>query len=794
METQVHPNSPETWKAFAKSSAVTAIPLRSFSHDDNNTRTYVRRDIYLDDSVVFPPQRDTISIYADVLAFTKEEVEIKVPADGTVEIYARVITASSPVHLKFVDDDPSSYSYVEIHASVLDQPVTFSPFGSDKKAPLNLGNNSGKVGVKINRDKGFEYSPSYRRLEVYEDEFVKLLQTQLRMALVHFWRMPTVAMSLCSHVTRATAVSDSRSLLNPQAKSLEQQLAAQRLAGPNTSYFPPLHFSQYKNSLVATVDAADAFQQQYDRFQDRGSSLEDQLAAWGSMLQNAKNSATMRKTMRNLSEKKYEDACDVVSRTSHQFELDNIALIGKEAVFKAGIHQWEADVKLKATIEIFMALAQFAIGVGQIFIGSPAAAVGAPAQAAKAIETVKKVESVTSKIGKFVKSETFGKLLNCATGLKDLYPKIDIAVKSLKKLDQDPDTKILRQSAISGDATSLESLAIWDKWALDVDHQMAFAVEQKIKGAAEFRLALRKHAINGKLVAEARVVAISAGQEFIQSQLENNLAQKNITALDNLERDFKDKHKKVEAAEAHFFDRLLGVRISTTIQMQNLIWAYKYYALQDSRVELDPLNQTTQYRQDIATLETEFNEAQSIFNNLQESTAFVPPRKLPLDYSTEIVESLKSKHSASFTLVPWADDADKESSLAGPFDRGSHFRILGGTVTLVGAKPKPESLGSDGTMEVRVRVTTSGTYDDIHDKTIFHFTSVPHKVNHNYIMNADGEEVRVSAKWAYGENQAKPTPFTQWTLSLTEPDALDLTGLTGVKLSWKCKVQLSSFY
>src|SRR5690625_794307 len=99
---------------------------------------------------------------------------------------------------------------------------------------------------------------------------------------------------------------------------------------------------------------------------------------------------------------------------------------------------------------------------------------------------------------------------------------------------------------------------------------MEVAVEESIDGAIAYQLALRKHAINGKQLAQAQVEAIKACQEFIHAKLELNLFQRDIQELEKLMENFRREEETYARAEAKFYDRLIALRTSVVIEMRNL--------------------------------------------------------------------------------------------------------------------------------------------------------------------------------------------------------------------------------
>lgn len=150
-----------------------------------------------------------------------------------------------------------------------------------------------------------------------------------------------------------------------------------------------------------------------------------------------------------------------------------------------------------------------------------------------------------------------------------------------------------------------------------------------------------------------------------------------------------------------------------------------------------------------------------------------------------MIQGLQSdSHSASFTLAPTLDPKAQDS-FASVFNDGSHFRLEGLETFLQGVVPRPDAL-KNGVGRVDIDISTSGVYADIQGNKIFHFTSLPRQVRLSYEIAKDGTVLDTLVQAIFPtQEHAEPTPFTQWTIKLRNPEELDLSGLTGVELHWK---------
>ena len=229
-----------------------------------------------------------------------------------------------------------------------------------------------------------------------------------------------------------------------------------------------------------------------------------------------------------------------------------------------------------------------------------------PVDVDKVIDTVEKVEEAGKQAGQFLQSDVLKKVLKSGYAIYKLYPDVKNAIKIAESLNKISDPTHLKDvQGGAADANAEMALAAWDKWVLDSDDQMGYAVDQKIEGAAAFRAALRKHAINGKELARVEAEAIKAGHEYIHATLELRGAENDFARLKDLRQEDEKAQVISGEAEAKLFDRYLSVRTSIMIQMRNLTWAYKYATLespltqvnilgdvQDDRLAMDDLIQS----------------------------------------------------------------------------------------------------------------------------------------------------------------------------------------------------------
>lgn len=439
---------------------------------------------------------------------------------------------------------------------------------------------------------------------------------------------------------------------------------------------------------------------------------------------------------------------------------------------------------------------------------------------------------------KSLSPENMKNLKDATEAVANLYEATEKIAEMMETLSEDIDTDMpevpdSNLGTKDQGRDGILTLGAWDQWTLEADDSMDFAVSREIGGAAEYRLELWKHAIDGKVAAQTRLQTIKAGQEYAQVAL--RLTERDVQRLTTLRATFQTDINAVEEAKAMFYDRMIMIRTSVLIELQKAIWAYKYYSLETSKVVLDPLKSNADLKADAQLIVQELTNWKEVRSSdpsrsgalhschsipmLIFNLAFTPPpmlaskvslqfpsfhsvmmpnkRQLGLSYGPQFIQSLKSVGKATFTLTPDIPGSSDMLALkiSGPFTGGSHFRVFGLRAYLVGAKPKPTN--TDGS--VTLTISTSGIYNDIQDSQVFTFTMLPLSRRFQYSpmqgtapSGQDGFGKILADSIIQSHDYVDPTPFAQWTIMLKNVDQVDLSGLTDITLIWQGNAIFSS--
>ncbi|KAJ8059761.1 hypothetical protein OCU04_011397 [Sclerotinia nivalis] len=456
------------------------------------------------------------------------------------------------------------------------------------------------------------------------------------------------------------------------------------------------------------------------------------------------------------------------------------------------------------------------MAIGEIAIGDPAGAAAAPAAAASAVKVATEAANVANS---FLKPETIKAIKGGAEAVLKLYESTSTAVNDIQsKIDDVTDaSKVILKPAggdVSGDDQSnadlaaIFSLAAWDDWMLQSDAQMVYAVEQSIGGAGAYQLELRRHAIDGKLLVQARAQAVKLGQEYIQLRLQLHATQANKSRLQQLYDTYQGEQEAALEAQGYFYDQVFMLRNSIMIYMRDAVWAYKYYTLSDSSIVLDPLKTTLQYQQDSQMILQQVTLCKENYSS--DFTPFsltIQTLELPLDYPTSVVTALQSdSHSVTITFSPSITSTSTFSSItpaisssslppvARPFTGGSRFRVFGMRAFLLGAKPLPTSFSPvTSKAPILLTISTSGIYNDVQDNVVYGYTMKPLERTFKYMVTKDGT-VQLPYTFdsiIHSADYVDPTAFAQWTVKIENANSLDLSGLTGLELYWEGNARLN---
>ncbi|KAI1661148.1 hypothetical protein F4813DRAFT_385684 [Daldinia decipiens] len=126
--------------------------------------------------------------------------------------------------------------------------------------------------------------------------------------------------------------------------------------------------------------------------------------------------------------------------------------------------------------------------------------------------------------------------------------------------------------------------------------------------------------------------------------MEAVLCERDVERLKSLIDKYEGQEDVYETAKTNLFDHFMALRTSLVIEMRNITWAYKYYALKYSRVILDVLKSTAEYRQDKLAIKQDIDNADAATSGLYQDVqddqilSFTSPRQVR-NFSYELLAS-----------------------------------------------------------------------------------------------------------------------------------------------------------
>ena len=276
----------------------------------NVYNTYIKRAIYLNELKLMNPTDQLLYLYTDVFTFRQLKVTLLSVVYNKIQMSTRVITADKPIQLKF---NPENMGYtVYIYANVLEKPLSVS-LGDNKPQALKFGAGPEYVGVKLTVHKD-AVNCTYQKAFAnnFDEDFQASLDTQLRIALALFWSRTSIAISICSYVAAATTNPALYPQTNAQSVALGQQLAAQAMTGPDMGYAPVLKIDQYLPTVRDALETVSAFDDQYQRFQDKEQDVDQIIDVWSLMLNSTQTQLAINKNLSSSAWEKYQNAYTAV--------------------------------------------------------------------------------------------------------------------------------------------------------------------------------------------------------------------------------------------------------------------------------------------------------------------------------------------------------------------------------------------------------------------------------------------------------------------------------------------------
>ncbi|XXF77888.1 hypothetical protein P2318_33280 [Myxococcaceae bacterium GXIMD 01537] len=564
------------------------------------------------------------------------------------------------------------------------------------------------------------------------------------MATALFTSKPDVAGSMLQWVKKASAGSPSAASLQLQSSALLLALQSQSTGGP--TFVPSLSRAVYVDQSRAFIEAADAYDQQYQRFSDKNENIAARKAAAQVMQGNYRDAAAYADAL-------IAQADDNHSRARASLEAVKASLASQQnqvetagILFRNGLKNWEEDAKTQAALTLtFTSIGMLANILTAI--GKGGAGIDGSSEAGKGMESVANI------------GESLEKLTSAMEAASEFFETLD----KLAKLDATrlpPALTMPEPDAL--DPNDPSGGLYWSTFQIEADASVQSAIDAGVDGAREYKAALDLLVVYGQAQASAMLAVARTAQELARLRLQKWLATSQQARLDDYIATLDAAREPNDQMMQMLFERYLDIKRWLFISVQSYAWAYRYWALRDSRVKPSVTKSVAELKADLGTVVSEYGSALQSFNPPPQSfsgltRSFTGP---------SLLAALRQSGSA-ICHIALSDEA-----FAG-FDR---VRIKTVRAWLIGAT---------ATRSVYVLISNSGVYADRLKGTNRQFVAEALQRGFRYQLPGtillDGQ-VFDEEQYAY----FMPTPFTDWTLTVPAAQnmGLNLAGLTEIRLEF----------
>ncbi|WP_299017969.1 hypothetical protein [uncultured Photobacterium sp.] len=556
---------------------------------------------------------------------------------------------------------------------------------------------------------------------------------------------------------------------NPQLANLYLQTAGFKqfveFTSHNNNYVPYLDHRLYSDKYAAYLDTMQDYQQQYDRFMDRSadditrkksarlalSKLNDATKAESSIIDHA-----------NVTISKLEAALKNVQGRYHNQEE---AVFDARSTYLVGIENWKRKEELNAAFEIFSAIANLGSAVTGVFVGNLEGASALTKQLAEEVP------------------DAADKMKNLATNIKSVTSVIDNITKSvagIAKLTDEVKKNIVHGKLVgvvnefNFDVPSIEeSNDAWDTLLIDVRNNLRFADSLGIRGARNYLAELEKLIVYGKSINSAQLRLVTEQSRLIDLMITAEVNQRQQQRVTALIAEMEDNEAAMAELEQHFMRAVNNFKRPMYAALVNYREAFKYWALEESKVKPALNKSYLDYKADWATFEDEYSLAMASFQP--------EPHEFTIR-SINITEPAQLKNFAS----------TGELSFSLPLDEPAFCRYDRVRLNTVRAVLQGSELTAG--QEFYLNITNSGTYQDKLKDKQYTFSAAPlsrafdYQLDDSRLDRSLEEQIsiitdgKVAKKYAFA--YFEPTPFTTWSIALQNMKGYDLSKVERIHLEF----------
>jgi len=720
-----------------------------------------------------------VSIYADVVKVLSDIDPVI--SETSLFIAARRIEIERGANI-ILDYRSSPAGKLVIYAKEIGGQIQAKAITISENAPHVIPFNLSileKIGVVIScKDK----TPTLASLPSIDDSGLQL-GSQMRLSLTSIFQLatavfdihPEIARSMLNWIIGATKGSKVALDLYLQSSALLAQL---NVSKSSVTFVPYLDKDVYTDIASSFLEAAKAYEQQYERFSDRQLNLADRKKTANLMLKYYQDTTDFNQQLINQATDKFQATQKILTQTGVSLKIQKSQVQTARIEFEYDAKIWVHEQILQAVLSMIFALVELVGAIALMAVGDAAAGTQAGAavtQGTKAAETASKVAEEVKEVSQFAK--TLEKLADVMKELKDISDALQKTYESISKIVEA--SRAISEMVDVVDVTipsvdDISAQAQWDAFRTEADALLKPAIDFQVPGALEYQVALDKLAIYGRAFMASQVAVVSTGQALARLYLQKQVSANQEERLTQYINKFSETAESNDEIMQIFFERELNIKRWLFIAIQNYTWAYRYWALRNSRVQLSIFKSVQNLQEDLGTVQQEYAEVLQSFNPPPQpfTGITIPIEDTNKGQYNKVIANLRQNRSSSFS-VEFADPV---------------FNGLG-RIRLTTVRVWLEGVEASTAQPLCIDITGSGIYSDRLFGKTHHFISDTFRRVFKYnktLGNVNGilvdGKVDDREKYLYFQ----PTPFTQWTIKVPEElnPGIDLSTLRSLKIEF----------
>ena len=543
--------------------------------------------------------------------------------------------------------------------------------------------------------------------------------------------------------------------LYTQAANLKQFV---EFANRGDNYVPYLDRNLYQSTYTGYLETMQDYQGQYERFIDRGKDVAVRKADAERMLANINDAMVAEAAIAEQAQQNISELETSLAAIQEQFAAQEASVFTTRSAFLVGLENWKTEQELKVALEVFGAVASLGGAVAGIFVGNVE---GLNALAADIPDTAVELTRLSIKI-KTV-ANVLEKVASAVKGMADLTDTV--------KRDLKYDNIATSFESLDFSIPSLhESNNAWEVLLIDVKDQLSWASSLGIDEARPYLAELEKLIVYGKSINAVQIDLAQEQSRLVELLIAAEVNKSRVSRIESLIADIDQDQSALTELEATFHRALNSLKRPMFVALANYEAAFNYWGLTRSKVTPSLNKDYLDYKLDLATLNNEYELALSSFS------------PSPQDFYINNIEITDAQQIADF-----AADGALSVNIAQDHPAFRLFdRVRLDTVRVV-LQGKELPTGTNYFIDIN----SNGEYQDRWQGNQYTFNANPlYRLFGYQLDKGEVADTRFSIitdgsiadkfEFAYFE----PTPFSTWSLTLREPQTVDLSKVESIRLEF----------